>query len=165
MGEHVLTFVFQYMKHNVTSIIFVCLGNICRSPLAEGIALKLNEDYQLHLDIASAGTGDWHIGEAPCANSIKVAKEHGIDISKLKAQQVTVEDFSHYDLVIGLDDSNIINLKKLKCTNLEKLGDYGFHGEDVPDPFFFDGFEGFEKVFTMIETAVYKLLDTKVGLG
>lgn len=145
------------------SILFVCLGNICRSPLAEGIALKIAHEQNLNLEIASAGTGDWHVGSAPCPNSIKVAKKHGLDISHLKGRQVTVEDFSYYDLIIGLDDSNMNNLKKMGCKNLEKLGNYGFKGQDVPDPFFFDGFEGFEKVYEMIETAVTKLLDDKVG--
>lgn len=140
------------------SILFVCLGNICRSPLAEGIASHLNEKYQLGLTIASAGTGDWHIGQAPCPHSITVAKKHGLDISHYKGQQVSKKDFTDFDLVVGLDESNISNLKKLGCTNLLKLGDYGFEGQDVPDPYFFDGFEGFDKVYEMIETAVRTLL-------
>jgi protein-tyrosine phosphatase len=146
------------------SILFVCLGNICRSPLAEGIASKLNEEHQLNLTINSAGTGSWHVGEAPCPNSIEIAKKHHIDISTLKGQQVSKEDFESYDLIIGLDDSNMNDLKKLGCKNLEKLGDYGFNGADVPDPFYFDGFEGFHKVFEMIETAVTHLLKSKTSL-
>ena len=140
------------------SIIFVCLGNICRSPLAEGIARKLSDQHQLGLTIASAGTGDWHIGQAPCPNSIKVAKQNNIDISGFRGQQVTKKDFSDYDLVVGLDESNISNLKKLGCKEAIKLGDFGFDGQDVPDPYFFDGFEGFDKVYKMIDTAVYKLI-------
>lgn len=140
------------------SIIFVCLGNICRSPLAEGIARKLNNEHQLGLTIASAGTGDWHIDEAPCPNSIKVAKQHGLDISNLRGQQITKSDFSTYDLVVGLDSSNIANLRKLGCKDALKLGDFGFEGEDVPDPYFFDGFEGFDKVYEMINLAVTNLL-------
>jgi protein-tyrosine phosphatase len=149
----------------MNSIIFVCLGNICRSPLAEGIALKLNDEHQLGLTIASAGTGDWHIGEAPCPNSVKVASQHGLDISAFRGQQVKKSDFSDFDLVIGLDDSNITNLKALGCKNLEKLGNYGFQGEDVPDPYFFDGFEGFDKVYEMIETAVTNLFHEKLNLS
>ncbi len=145
----------KFMK----SIIFVCLGNICRSPLAQGIARDLNQKHHLGLTIASAGTGDWHIGEAPCPHSITVAKQHGIDISDLRGQQVKPSDFSDYDLVVGLDDSNIANLKALGCSNPLKLGDFGFDGEDVPDPYFFDGFEGFEKVYQMIETGVINILD------
>ena len=144
------------------SVIFVCLGNICRSPLAEGIAKRLNEQHQLGLTIASAGTGDWHIGEAPCPNSIKIAKQHNIDISTFKGQQVKKSDFSDFDIIVGLDDSNIANLQALGCKDPLKLGDFGLDGEDVPDPYFFDGFNGFEKVFQMIETAVIELFNAKI---
>lgn len=140
------------------SIIFVCLGNICRSPIAEGVAKKYAKENSLDLEIASAGTGDWHIGEAPCENSIKVSKENGVDISAQRAQKVKVEDFSNYDLLVGLDDSNVSNLKKLGAKNVLKLGSFGYEGADVPDPYFFDGFEGFDKVFEMIDTCVKNLI-------
>ena len=143
------------------SIIFVCLGNICRSPIAQGVAQEYIKEKNLDIEIASAGTGDWHIGEAPCEHSIKVAAMNNVDISKQKAQQVQKADFSNYDLIIGLDDSNIENLKKLGATNILKLGSYGFDGADVPDPFFFDGFEGFDKVYEMIEICVKNLIDEK----
>jgi len=143
------------------SIIFVCLGNICRSPIAQGVAEKYIKEKNLDIEIASAGTGDWHIGEAPCEHSIKVAAMNDVDISKQKAQKVQKSDFSNYDLVVGLDDSNVENLKKLGATNILKLGNYGFDGADVPDPFFFDGFEGFDKVFEMIEICVKNLINEK----
>lgn len=143
------------------SIIFVCLGNICRSPIAQGVAEKYIKEKNLDIKIASAGTGDWHIGEAPCEHSIKVAAMNDVDISKQKAQKVQKSDFSNYDLVVGLDDSNVENLKKLGATNILKLGNYGFEGADVPDPFFFDGFEGFDKVFEMIEICVKNLINEK----
>jgi protein-tyrosine phosphatase len=146
----------------VKSIIFVCLGNICRSPLAEGIAKQYIIEKNLDLIIQSAGTGSWHIDEPPCENSIKVAKLNGVDISKQKAQQVKKSDFKNFDLVVGLDDSNISNLKNLGCDNPLKLGDFGFDGADVPDPYFFDGFEGFDKVFEMIDVCVRNLIDEKV---
>lgn len=139
-------------------ILFVCLGNICRSPLAKAIALKYAATHQKELEIDSAGTGHWHVGETPCENSIKVAKERGLDISSYKARQVTKKDFSYYDLIVGLDESNLRNLKAMGCKNALKLGDFGFNGEDVPDPYFFDGFEGFDTVFDMIETCVHTLL-------
>lgn len=143
------------------SMIFVCLGNICRSPIAEGVARKYAKENSLDLEIASAGTGDWHIGEPPCENSIKVSKENGVDISTQRAQKVKIEDFSTYDLVIGLDDSNVSNLKKLGAKDVEKLGSFGYEGADVPDPYFFDGFEGFDKVFEMIDTCVKNLIKEK----
>ena len=146
----------------IKSILFVCLGNICRSPLAEGIAKNYIKEKNLNLVIESAGTGHWHIGEAPCENSIKVGKLNGVDISKQKAQQVKKSDFKNFDLIVGLDDSNISNLKNLGCKNPIKLGDFGFNGECVPDPYFFDGFEGFDKVFEMIDICVRNLIDEKV---
>ena len=147
----------------VKSILFVCLGNICRSPLAEGIAKKYIEEKNLDLIIQSAGTGSWHIGEPPCENSIKVALLNGVDISKQKAQQVKKSDFKNFDLIVGLDDSNISNLKNLGCKNPIKLGDFGFNGECVPDPYFFDGFEGFDKVFEMIDVCVKNLIESKIS--
>ncbi|RXJ98303.1 protein tyrosine phosphatase [Arcobacter sp. CECT 8989] len=142
------------------SIIFVCLGNICRSPLAEGAAKQYIKDKGLDIDVESAGTGSWHIGEPPCENSIKVARQNGLDISQQRARQVKTEDFEKFDYVIGLDDSNVQNLKNLGCKNVLKLGDYGYDGEDVPDPYFFDGFEGFDKVFSMINTCTKNFIDT-----
>ena len=146
----------------IKSILFVCLGNICRSPLAEGIAKNYIKEKNLNLIIESAGTGHWHIGEKPCENSIKVAKLNGVDISNQKARQVKKEDFKNFDLIVGLDDSNIQNLKNLGCKNPLKLGSFGFDGECVPDPYFFDGFEGFDKVFEMIDICVKNLIDEKV---
>ena len=146
----------------VKSILFVCFGNICRSPLAEGIAKNYIKEKNLNLVIESAGTGHWHIGEKPCENSIKVALLNGVDISNQKAQQVKKSDFKNFDLIVGLDDSNISNLKNLGCKNPIKLGDFGFNGECVPDPYFFDGFEGFDKVFEMIDICVRNLIDEKV---
>ena len=146
----------------IKSILFVCLGNICRSPLAEGIAKNYIKEKNINMIIQSAGTGHWHIGEKPCDNSIKVAKLNGVDISNQKAQQVKKSDFKNFDLIVGLDDSNISNLKNLGCKNPLKLGDFGFNGECVPDPYFFDGFEGFDKVFEMIDSCVRNLIDEKV---
>lgn len=146
----------------IKSILFVCLGNICRSPIAEGVAKRYIQEKNLDLIIDSAGTGSWHIGEAPCENSIKVAHLNGVDISKQKARQVTKDDFKKYDLIVGLDNSNISNLRNLGCKNPLKLGDFGYEGKDVPDPYFFDGFEGFDKVFEMIDVCVKNLIDTKI---
>ena len=146
----------------IKSILFVCLGNICRSPIAEGVAKRYIQEKNLDLIIDSAGTGSWHVGEAPCENSIKVAHLNGVDISKQRARQVTKDDLKKYDLIVGLDNSNITNLKNLGCKNPLKLGDFGYEGKDVPDPYFFDGFEGFDKVFEMIDVCVKNLIDTKI---
>ncbi|AXX85827.1 low molecular weight protein-tyrosine-phosphatase [Malaciobacter marinus] len=145
----------------IKSIIFVCLGNICRSPIAQGIAQKYIKDNQLDIKVDSAGTGSWHIGESPCEHSISIAKENGIDISRQIARQVNLEDFQTYDLVVGLDERNMQDLKKLGCKDAIKLGNFGFEGQDVPDPFFFEGFEGFDKVYSMIEKCVIELIKQK----
>lgn len=146
------------------SVIFVCLGNICRSPLAQGIAERIIKEDLLDLKVDSAGTGDWHIGEAPCKHSIKVAAINGVDISQQKARQVTHEDIKSYDLVVVLDQSNYDNVKKMGAKNLVKLGHFGHNNEDVPDPFFFPGFEGFDKVYAMIESCVTQLLKEKASV-
>lgn len=146
----------------IKSILFVCLGNICRSPIAEGVAKRYIQEKNLDLIIDSAGTGSWHVGEAPCENSIKVAHLNGVDISKQRARQVTKDDLKKYDLIVGLDNSNISNLRNLGCKNPLKLGDFGYEGKDVPDPYFFDGFEGFDKVFEMIDVCVKNLINTKI---
>lgn len=144
-------------------ILFVCLGNICRSPLAEAIArdYSLKKSYKIEVD--SCGTGDWHIGEAPCLDSQKIAKIRGLNISSYKARQVNTNDFKEFDIIVGLDSKNIASLKNLGYKTPLLLGDFGFGGEDVPDPYFFDGFEGFDKVFDMIEICVKNLLDEKLG--
>lgn len=139
------------------SVMFVCLGNICRSPIAEGCAKKLVKENALDIKIASSGTGNWHVGEAPCENSTKVCQNNDVDISNLRASQFTKKDIQAYDLIVALDDSNYNDLKSMGVENLVKLGEYGYDSEDVPDPYFFNGFEGFDKVFTMIDDCVKNL--------
>ena len=145
-------------EENLNSILFVCLGNICRSPIAEGVARKLIEQGGRPISVDSAGTGNWHVGEAPCAHSVTVARNNGVDISYLRARQVRKADFESFDLIVALDQSNYRDLKAMGCKNLVKLGDYGFDGADVPDPYFFKGFDGFENVYKMIEECVRELL-------
>jgi protein-tyrosine phosphatase len=141
------------------SILFVCLGNICRSPIAEGCAKRLASQKELDIEISSAGTGSWHIGESPCENSIKVCKMHDIDISMYIASQFTKSDISSYDLVVALDHNNYNDLKNMGVTNLVKLGYYGYYSQDIPDPYFFDGFSGFEEVYKMINECVENLFN------
>ena len=143
----------------MNSVIFVCLGNICRSPLAEGIAKKIVEQKGYHVRVASAGTGGWHTGESPCENSIKVAQKNGIDISNLRASQITKKELQEFEFVIALDESNYNDLKHLGAKNLYKLGSFGYNNQDVPDPYFYNGFEGFDKVYAMIEVCVRNLFE------
>ena len=144
------------------NILFVCMGNICRSPIAEGVAKRVVKQRGLSVGVDSAGTTRYHMDMPPCANSVKVAKMHGVDISNQRAKQVDKAMLERADLVIALDEKNYVDLKKMGAVNLYKLGEFGFDGADVPDPYFFNGFEGFERVYTMIEEAIYKLFDEKI---
>ena len=143
----------------MNSVVFVCLGNICRSPIAEGIAKKIVEQKRLHVRVASAGTSGWHTGEAPCTNSVKVAQTNGIDISNFRASQITKQELEEFDIVIALDENNYADLIKLGAKNLYKLGEFGYNNQDVPDPYFFNGFEGFDKVYEMIEICVSRMFE------
>jgi protein-tyrosine phosphatase len=139
------------------------LGNICRSPLAQGIAQKIANERNLELTIDSCGTSAYHIGESPCENSQKIARKKGIDISLQKARQLCQKDFVGFDIIVGLDQNNVNTIQALTDKTIYKLGDFGYDGKDVPDPYFFDGFEGFETVYDMIECCVKELFDVKIG--
>lgn len=143
-------------------ILFVCLGNICRSPLAHGVANDIICKKGLNLTVDSAGTSDWHKGEAPCENSIKVAKLHGIDISKQHSRPVDKQDIVQYDYVFAMDSDNKEYLENFGFQNVHLLGDFAhLNGINVPDPYFFTGQSvkfGFEKVYTMIATCVEDII-------
>lgn len=141
------------------SILFVCLGNICRSPLAEAVFRYKASERGLNLFVDSAGTGSWHSGEPPCEHSIRVARRHGLDIRSLRARQVQIEDKTRFDIIVGMDAKNVADLKRMGMTNVYKLGSFGHHDEDVPDPYFFPDYEGFETVFAMIDTCCGQLLE------
>lgn len=148
------------------SVLFVCLGNICRSPTAEAVfraraAARGLED-ALHID--SAGTGDWHLGKAPDRRAQEAAARRGYDLSPLRARQVTPEDLRRFDLVLAMDDENLRDLQQLGGNRagavLYRLMD--FHPEapvtEVPDPYY-GTTGGFEHVLDLIETASDHLLD------
>jgi len=144
--------------NNIKSILFVCLGNICRSPIAKGVANKISQDNGLDIIADSAGTGSWHIGEAPCANSQKVSLMNGINISSYRARQINKDDFNKFDLIVALDSNNYIDLQNLGCKKIVKLGSFGYSGADVPDPYFYNDFDGFIKVYNMIYNSIKKML-------
>ena len=136
-------------------ILFVCLGNICRSPLAHGVAEKIVNNSDLSLIIDSAGTSNWHEGEAPCEHSVTIANQYNVDITSQRSRPITKEDISLFKYVVAMDQQNRADLIAFGFEQVYLLGDYaGFQGEDVPDPYFFDGFEGFEKVYSMIDSCV-----------
>lgn len=138
-----------------TKILMVCLGNICRSPLAEGI-LQSKLNHSLYY-IDSAGTGGYHIGNPPDQRSINVAKKHGVDISKQKCRQFTEEDFTNFDVIYVMDFSNYNNVIKLAKNEVHKskvkllLSVLNTEIKQVPDPYYDNN--GFENVFQLIDTA------------
>lgn len=124
------------------SILFVCLGNICRSPLAEAALRAEAERAGLVVDVDSAGTGDWHVGCPPDRRAQAVALRHGIDISGYRGRQVTAADFRRFDHVFALDAENLKNLRRLRPSDgtaqLRLLMDLvpGREGSGVTDPYF-----------------------------
>ncbi|MGF6089347.1 low molecular weight protein-tyrosine-phosphatase [Pseudomonas sp. 18173] len=140
-------------------VLFVCLGNICRSPTAEGVLRhKLREaGLAERVEVASAGTGDWHVGKAPDKRSQAAAKLRGYDLSAQRAQQVTRADFATYDLILAMDNSNLRHLKALQPAQGKAeldlfLRRYQSPIDEVPDPYY-DGEQGFEQVLDLIERA------------
>jgi protein-tyrosine phosphatase len=123
------------------AVLFVCLGNICRSPLAEAAFRSEAERLGLSVEIDSAGTGDWHVGRPPDPRAIAAARRNGLDISHLRARQVTAEDFRRFDHIIALDRQNLANLRRLAPPDgkarLSLLLDHveGQVGMPVPDPY------------------------------
>jgi protein-tyrosine phosphatase len=122
--------------------LFVCLGNICRSPLAEAAFRREAERIGLDAEIDSAGTGDWHIGHPPDPRAQAVAIAHGVDISHLRARQVRAEDFDRFDHVVALDEANLAALKEMQPAGaratLSLLLDHvpGREGQAVADPYY-----------------------------
>ncbi len=127
-----------------SSVLFVCLGNICRSPLAEAAFRWEAERLGLDVEIDSAGTGDWHIGHPPDARAAAVAARNGIDISHRKARLVTAEDFRRFDHIVAHDSKNLADLEALRPAGsrarLSLLLDHveGRRGQPVADPFYGD---------------------------
>lgn len=114
----------------------VCLGNICRSPLAEGIMRHLSDEKNLNWEIASAGTGDWHIGKAPDRRSIAAAKASGYDISMQRAQQFNHTMFGKFDLILVMDKQNLSDVQQLATTDEERKKVKLFlDNDDVTDPY------------------------------
>ncbi|HKK92665.1 MAG TPA: low molecular weight protein-tyrosine-phosphatase [Longimicrobiales bacterium] len=148
-----------------TSVLFVCLGNICRSPLAEGVFLHLVAEAGSADDVVvdSAGTGAWHVGERPDPRSLEVAERHGIELPG-HARRVTEEDFHRFARIVAMDRSNLSDLESLRPadsdTVLELLRDHDPDPGDgeVPDPYY-GGDDGFDRVYRMVRRSCEVLLD------
>ena len=146
-----------------TKILMVCLGNICRSPLAEGILKSKIDINEVFVD--SAGTGHWHVGNKPDPRSIEVAKKHQIDITNQRGRQFTQKDFDNFDYIFVMDTSNKDNVLSLAKNNFDKekvhlILDELFPNEnvDVPDPYYGGG-QGFDNVYQMLDQACESIVN------
>lgn len=150
-------------------ILMVCLGNICRSPLAEGILRHKITERGLNWHTDSAGTAGWHKGSPPHELSCKVAKENGIDISRQQSRPLVVEDFKRFDYIYVMDRSNYAHVKELAGENFDSeqvrlLLNEVYTGEnrEVPDPWSY-GIDAYHDVFTMLDQACECLIQKLVS--
>jgi protein-tyrosine phosphatase len=146
-----------------TKVLMVCLGNICRSPLAEALLKSKVDTSKIY--VTSAGTGHWHVGEQPDPRSIAIAKKNGLDITDQKGRQFTAADFDEFDYIFVMDTSNRENVLQLARSQddtekVQLILDELFPGEnvDVPDPYY-GGDQGFDKVYEMLDQACDKIAE------
>ncbi|MCH5217870.1 MAG: low molecular weight phosphotyrosine protein phosphatase [Muribaculaceae bacterium] len=149
-------------------VLFVCLGNICRSPAAEGVLKAIVDEAGAagRWDIDSAGTGGWHVGELPDSRMRIHARQRGIELIH-HCRKVTLADFDRFDLIIPMDDNNTLNLRRMaptleaarKIIPMATFVDPGMGYDHVPDPYY-EGSEGFELVLDLLDNGCRRLYDT-----
>jgi len=152
------------------NILFVCMGNICRSPSAEGFfATALQKsDYRDQVSIDSAGTHGYHVGHAPDSRAVETASSFGVDIGHLRARKVSASDFDNYDLIIAMDHDNLKDLLRIQPAgskaSLKMMMQYHpeAHTTEVPDPYY-GGMDGFNYMCTLLESATQGLLKEVEG--
>lgn len=145
-------------------VLFVCLGNICRSPTAEAVMRQRLQQAGLaeRIEVDSAGTGDWHVGKAPDSRTQQAASRRGYDLSSLRGRQVSVDDFARFDLILAMDGANLRDLQRMRPAQAQGeldlyLRRFELAEDDVPDPYY-GGSEGFEHVLDLLEQASDALL-------
>jgi len=154
------------MSKERIGVLFVCLGNICRSPTAHGVMLNRIEQAGLSdkLFIDSCGTGSWHVGSPPDERTVKTAKQFGYDLSPLRARKLSASDFSDFDYILAMDARNLADVIKNAPGNysgtIKLFLDYAkeIDETEVPDPYY-GGEEGFLRVINMIEKACDGLIE------
>ena len=145
------------------SILFVCLGNICRSPLAHGYAREYIAKNNLDIKVDSAALSHYHNGEPPCRVSLNLAKKHGITLSGIYSQHISEFRAESYDLIVAMDSSNKEELNSLGFSRVKKLGDFGFDGKDVADLYYEPHKE--DEVWEMISSGVESIILYLQGRG
>ncbi|MFA6016124.1 MAG: low molecular weight protein-tyrosine-phosphatase [Gallionellaceae bacterium] len=152
-------------ENNKIGVVFVCMGNICRSPTAEAVFRHYVEQAGLseNIHIDSAGTHDYHIGDAPDGRTQRAALRRGYDMSRLRGRQVEAQDFSRFDYMLAMDEANLAILQRLRPADARShLGLFlefaqNHQEREVPDPYY-GGADGFERVLDMVEDAAQGLL-------
>jgi len=147
-------------------ILFVCMGNICRSPSAEGVFRRVLAERapQIEVEIDSAGTHDYHVGSPPDRRAIEAARRRGIDLSSLRARQISEADFDRFDLILVMDDENLSELRKFAAPpyhdRIRLLMEFApdAMSRHVPDPYY-GGASGFEEVLDLLEEASEGLIE------
>lgn len=147
-------------------ILMVCLGNICRSPLAEGIMWQKIKERNLSWEVDSSGTSGWHEGSLPDRRSVEVAKKNGIDITNQRSRQINAKDLEFFDLIVAMDSSNYNDILRLadsyaKKEKVKLILNYLYPNENrgVPDPYY-EG--GFEKVYLMLEKSCENIIQSYI---
>lgn len=144
------------------NVLFVCLGNICRSPMAEALFRDLvkKEGLDNQIAIDSAGTSGWHIGSSPHEGTLKILRKYNIEAEGLAGRQLTKEDAEKFDYIVGMDESNIQNIKKMlsepKHSHIIRLLDLTDHRKDVPDPYYSGDFQ---ETYDLLSEGCERLLE------
>ena len=152
------------------NILFICMGNICRSPSAEGFFARALQDsaHRELISIDSAGTHSYHVGHGPDSRAVETAAKFDVDIADLRARKVKLDDFHHYDLIIAMDRDNLTDLRAIQPVDskagLKMMMSYhpDGHPQDVPDPYY-GGMDGFRYMCELLEAATAGLLKEVEG--